>query len=133
MLVFLLGTVSSNAQTDKEVNSNLDTLFGEHVSYQKFFEKLKQAIVKNDKQVIASMVDYPFHARINGKAIKINDQAHFINDYNKVITEKVRLAVINQTYANLFANWQGVSIGDGEVWFSGVGENNIIKITSIND
>jgi large exoprotein involved in heme utilization and adhesion len=56
-----------------------------------------------------------------------------VADYDKIITTKVKRAVANQSYATLFANWQGVSIGDGEVWFSGVGDRNAVRITAIND
>lgn len=121
------------AQTTPDMNSNLDTLFGEHVSYEKFFGKLKQAVLADDKDSVASMVDYPFQARINGKALKIRDTKHFVDDYDKIITAKVKDAVAKQTYPTLFANWQGVSVGDGEIWFSGVGKNNVVKITAIND
>lgn len=38
-----------------------------------------------------------------------------------------------QTYPTPFANWQGVFVGDGEIWFSGIGDTNTITITAIND
>lgn len=132
----LLGSgaaVSAVAQTSVETNKTLDTLFGSHAPYQQFLGKLQEAAGAGDKQTVASMVDYPFRARINGKAVKLNDAAHFIADYDKIITDKVKQAIAKQTYATLFANWQGVSIGDGEVWFSGMGNGNSIKITAIND
>ncbi|MCW8060438.1 hypothetical protein [Agrobacterium tumefaciens] len=124
---------SAAAQSAAETNQALDALFGSHAPYQQFFEKLQKAIATSDKQAVASMVDYPFRARIAGKAIKINDAAHFLADYDKIITAKVKQAILKQTYPTLFANWQGVSIGDGEVWFSGVGDGNTIRITAIND
>lgn len=121
------------AQTAAETNQTLDALFGSHTTYQQFFDKLQKAVSAGDKQTVASMIDYPFRARIGGKAIKINDAAHFLTDYDKIVTAKVKQTVLKQTYPTLFANWQGVSIGDGEVWFSGVGDGNTIKITAIND
>lgn len=116
-----------------EMNDNLDTLFGEHDRYHAFLDALKKAVANDDKKAVAAMVDYPFQARIGGKAVKIRDAAHFEADYDKVVTAKVKHALQAQTYENLFANWQGVMIGDGEVWFSGVGNANQIKITAIND
>ena len=126
------------AQNASEVNGNLDTLFGDHVPYEKFFDKLKKAVGSGDKETIASMVDYPFQARIKGKAVKIRDQKHFIADYDQIITSKVKDALARQTYATLFANWQGVMIGDGEVWFNGVcGDDSCkqqtVRIIAIND
>lgn len=124
---------SAAAQTAVETNRTLDTLFGSHAPYQQFFGKLHEAVSISDKRTVASMVDYPFLARIDGKAIKIYDTAHFVADYDKVITEKVKQGIVRQTYSTLFVNWQGVSIGDGEVWLSGVGNGHTIKITTIND
>lgn len=126
------------AQSASEVNGNLDTLFGDHVPYEKFFDKLKKAVGAADKETVASMVDYPFQARINGKAVKIRDQKHFVADYDQIVTGKVKDALAKQTYAALFANWQGVMIGDGELWFNGVcGDDackqQTVRITAIND
>lgn len=126
------------AQSASEVSSNLDTLFGDHAPYETFFDRLKKAVGSGDKETVASMVDYPFQARIKGKAVKIRDQKHFVADYDQIITSKVKDALARQTYATLFANWQGVMIGDGEVWFNGVcGDNSCkqqtVRIIAIND
>lgn len=132
-LIAFAGPLPAFAQSASDMNENLDALFGEHEIYQKFFDGLKQAVATDDKSAVAAMVDYPFQARINDKAVKIRDAAHFVADYDRVITAKVRQAVAQQTYPTLFANWQGVSIGDGEVWFSGIGDSSQVKITAIND
>lgn len=79
------------------------------------------------------MINYPFRARIGGKAVKVKDAAHFAADFDKIITAKVKQTVLDQIYPALFVNWQGISIGDGEVWFSGVGDQSVIKIIAIND
>lgn len=133
LFVGIAGTTGAGAQTAAEMNETLDGLFGAHAPYQKFFDELKKAVAADDKQAVASMVEYPFQARINDKAVKIRDKKHFIAGYDKIITPKVKNAVAKQTYPTLFANWQGVMIGDGEVWFSGIGDNNTVRITAIND
>lgn len=132
------GTGLAAAQTAAEVNSNLDSLFGGHKPYEEFFTMLKKAVADNDKEAIASMVDYPFHARIKGKAVKVRDQKHFVADYDQVVTAKVKDVVAKQTYATLTANWQGVMIGDGEIWFNGICsddacEQQTVRIIAIND
>ncbi|MDI6029391.1 hypothetical protein QBK99_24865 [Corticibacterium sp. UT-5YL-CI-8] len=131
--VAAVGTVPVGAQSVAEVNKTFDELFGEHAAYQNFFDALKKAVATGDKAAVAAMVDYPFQARIGGKAVKIRDAAHFVADYDKIITTKVKEAVAEQSYPTLFANWQGVMIGDGEVWFSGTGGPGNVKITAIND
>lgn len=121
------------AQSAADMNKSLDQLFGAHKPYAEFFAKLQAAIAAGDKSTVAGLVDYPFQARIGDKAIKVRDAAHFIADYDRVITAKVKAAVAKQTYATLFANWQGVMIGDGEIWFSGIGDGKQVKIIAIND
>ena len=128
----------AGAQTAAEVNSNLDSLFGDHKPYEEFFAKLKKAVADGDKETVASMIDYPFQARLKGKAVKIRDQKHFVADYDQVVTAKVKDAVAKQTYPTLFANWQGVMIGDGEVWFNGICSDNsckqqTVRIIAVND
>jgi hypothetical protein len=122
---------TAKAQTAADMNSTLDTLFGSHVPLQNFLEALKKAVAADDRPTVAGMIDYPFRARINGKAITIRDATHFVAGYDKIITDPVKQAIAGQSYATLFANWQGVSIGDGEVWFSTVGGASKVKITAI--
>lgn len=117
----------------QEMNATLDALFGEHVPYRNFFERLKQAIANNDRAAVAAMIDYPFRARIGGKSVTLRDPAHFIAEFDRIVTARVRQAVLDQQYETLFANWQGVMIGDGEIWFSAVGKKGEIRITAIND
>lgn len=130
---FLTLSAVALAQTAADTDSSLDQLYGGHKPYADFFDALQKAVAADDKAAVAAMVDYPFSARIGGKAVKIRDAGHFAADYDKVVTAKVKNAVAKQTYATLFANWQGVMIGDGEVWFSGVGKDSHVKITAIND
>lgn len=122
----------AQAQTAAEVDSTLDTLFGSHAPFADFLGALQRAVAADDRQAVAAMVDYPFHARIAGKAASIKDASHFVDAYYHIVTAKVKHAIAEQRYAKLFANWQGVMIGDGEVWFSLVGKPGAVRITAIN-
>lgn len=138
LVIGLAGSTAAWAQSAEEMDQTLDALYGAHAPYHGFFEALQQAVAADDKQAVAAMVDYPFQARIDGKAVTISDAAHFAEDYDKVFTARVKEAVANQTYPALFANWQGVMIGDGEVWFGGVCsdaacEQQTVRIIAVND
>lgn len=133
VVMTVTGVTGSGAQTTAETDAALDSLFGNHAPYRDFFGKLQKAVGDNDKKAVATLVDYPFQARIGGKAVKLRDAAHFVAEYDKIVTAKVKHAVSGQTYQTLFANWQGVMIGDGEMWFSAVGDGGSIKIIAIND
>lgn len=70
LLLFIgVNVTPVSAQSSADMNATLDELFGAHRPYHAFFDKLKTAVAADDKEAVASMVDYPFQARINGKAI----------------------------------------------------------------
>ncbi|MBB3105350.1 putative component of type VI protein secretion system [Azomonas macrocytogenes] len=124
-----IALTQSAADTDKI----FDQLFGEHKPYADFFAKLQGAFASDDQAMVASLVDYPFQTRIGEKSVKIRDTAHFVANYDEIVTTKVKNAVAKQDYASLFANWQGVMVGNGELWFSGIGEKGNVKIIAINN
>jgi hypothetical protein len=121
------------AQTDAATNARLDTLFGGHAPYQAFFGRLKAVVAANDKSAVAAMIDYPVRARVNGKNAQIKNTGEFTRNYDQIINAKVKTTLEKQTYQNLFANADGVSIGDGVIWFSGIGADGAVKITAINN
>ncbi|GLK84552.1 hypothetical protein GCM10017653_26220 [Ancylobacter defluvii] len=133
MAACLVGAAApASAQTAAEMDGTLDTLFGSHQPYQDFLHALKQAVAADDRAGVAGMVDYPFKTRIDGKAATIRDAAHFVASYDKIVTAKIKQAVAAQSYPTLFANWRGVMIGNGEIWFSGIGDEGRIAIIAIN-
>ena len=130
--IALGAATAAQAQTVAEVNATLDALFGAHAPYQTFFGTLQSAVAADDRQAVAGMVDYPFRTRIDGKSVTIKDASHFVASYDGIVTAKVKRAIAEQSYAKLFANGQGVMIGDGELWFAGVGKTGVVRIIAIN-
>lgn len=119
------------AQSATEVNETLDTLFGEHERLETFFTELQQAVTNDDADALAQMVAYPISVTIDGESVEIAGESEFVTDFDQIFTSDVKDAVTSQSYETLFANWQGVMIGDGEVWFSIV--DDAPRITAINN
>ncbi len=94
-----------------------------------FIRKIRAYV--NDKYKLAELISYPIYATINKKRTKIVDEKFFIDNYKQIFNKKVKNAVNNLNYNNLFANYQGVMIKDGEIWISIV--NNKTKIIAINN
>jgi hypothetical protein len=104
-----------------------------------FFSGLQQAVAAGNRQQVASLVAYPLTVETTEEPLMVRDVAAFVQHYDAVMTETVKFAVENAEVATLFANWQGVRIGQGEVWFSGVYEKDeveeqdyVVKIVAIN-
>lgn len=87
------------------------------------FGKIQAMIEPEYKERFASMISYPIAAA--------KDKETFLANYDKIVTDKVRQAVKNQKFENIFVNAKGCMIGDGEVWF-GLNETKGIVITGIN-
>ncbi|MFT3974945.1 MAG: hypothetical protein QM699_16335 [Amaricoccus sp.] len=124
----------SAAQTVAETNATLDQLYGEHAPYQAFFGKLQKAVAADDKATVAGLVSYPFETQVGGKKVTLRDAHHFVAAYDKIVTPKVKKALAAQEYASISANSRGVMVGDGEIWFSGLGDTTpaTVFITAIN-
>jgi hypothetical protein len=132
----LLGLLCGAAWAS-DIDARLDALFGAHEPYQRFLAQLKSATAAKRWPDVAALIAYPLVVPIAGKKVKIANSALFLAHPDRIFTDKVIAAVQSQTYGSLFANAQGVMIGDGEVWFSGVCrdaqcKDPPIKITAIN-
>lgn len=108
------------AQSDHETSARLDALFGAHQPYEAFLAQLKEAVVAQDKEAVAAMIAYPLATRIAGVPVTLASEEEFLRRYEELITPPVVAAVRHQTWATLFANAEGVMVGDGAIWFSGV-------------
>ena len=72
--------------------------------------------------------------KVDGKDETYENAAALTKAYDDVFTPGILVAIKSQTYETLFANDMGVMIGNGQVWFSevGEGEEKAVKIIGIN-
>ena len=81
-----------------------------------FVRRLKHSIEIHDEQWVVDNVAMPINVKIYGQKIKINSKHEFIKNYDKIINVNVKNAVLTQDENHLFANWQGIMIGQGQIW-----------------
>lgn len=108
------------AQSDEETRARLDALFDAHQPYEAFLTRLKDAVAAGDRRSVAAMIAYPLQTRIAGLPVTLAAPEDVVRRYDQLFTPPVVAALERQTFATLFANAQGVMVGDGEVWFSGI-------------
>ncbi|MEJ8306209.1 hypothetical protein [Saccharibacillus sacchari] len=85
--------------------------------FHEFFFNLQQAVAKNDKKTVASMMNYPLNVNTNGKTYKFRTSARFIAKYDSIMTPEIKRTLAYALEDELFANWKGVMLGDGQMWF----------------
>jgi hypothetical protein len=103
-----------------QVDRRLDDLFGDHKPYQQFLTELQKAVAAEAHERVAYLVSYPLRARIGAHRTTIHNVAQFLARYDALLPPASTAAIRAQSYATVFANAQGVMIGSGQVWFSGV-------------
>jgi hypothetical protein len=102
-----------------------------------FVMALQHAIRIGDKAWLADHTRYPL--RYNGRSnISVRNRASFVKNYPTIIGEKLRTAVLAQDPKNVFENWQGMMVGEGNynIWVRDAGSSGLdqhYELITIND
>jgi hypothetical protein len=95
-----------------------------------FFERLRAAVERNDRNAVAEMVHFPL--RVNGK-YRVTNRKEFLHVYHRVFDVKVRKAIKHQRTECIFGNWQGFMAGGGDVWFEYTLKDPDFKVIAVNN
>lgn len=103
----------------KEKKNNKYEVAGIHdgEKFEKTFFRIKDLVERDAQEELAEYIYYPLRVNIRGERKTIKDKEDFIENYSHIITEKVKEALLKQKVENLFVNYQGVMVGNGEIWF----------------
>ncbi|MDF2944797.1 MAG: hypothetical protein K0S01_3655 [Herbinix sp.] len=102
--------------------------------FEKTFHLLQDLVAKEDKKTVAEYVAYPINVMIDGTKTNITDENKFIENYDRIINKTVKDAFLNQNVEDLFVNYMGVMVGQGELWFNQLeGTKHTYSIYGINN
>jgi hypothetical protein len=105
---------------DRTTSQSIQELLGDSTQYREVITAFQKAVKTHDATAVAALVRYPITVRSGGTKRTIKSQKKFIANYDSIITPAIAKAVEDQDWADLFVNYQGVMLGRGEVWISGV-------------
>lgn len=113
--------LSSPASSDEaSVDQQIENLLGPASDYKELFYAFKVALEEGKSDIVVSLVNYPITVRIDGSEETYSSEDELLAAYDDVFTDVIREAVANQDYGDLFVNSEGVMIGDGQVWITGI-------------
>jgi hypothetical protein len=103
-----------------------------------FLDNLKTRTAQRDREGVCSLVSYPMTVQSKQASRTIANEAACRGAYDSIFNSAVLSSISREHFEDLFANWRGVMIGDGAVWFGGICsdrqcQNKTIKIVSINN
>lgn len=84
-----------------------------------YMKKVKTAILNNNKEWLSTQVSYPYKASTpEGKIVSLKNKQEFISKYSLVVSDGLKKRIANICTCNLFMNYRGVMLGNGEVWIN---------------
>lgn len=102
------------------------------VALKQFILKLKKWSADDNRDSIAASIKYPLVGRND-----ISSSAQFLKEYDKVWTPTIKNLLKNQNIGELYKNFTGVKIGNGQMWIANIAETDnepeVYKITTINN
>ncbi|MEK7431960.1 MAG: hypothetical protein AABZ74_02415, partial [Cyanobacteriota bacterium] len=82
-----------------------------------FMKKVKKSIIEDDKEWISNHISYPIKTKIDTKkTIIIKSKKELINNFNKIFNKEFKEQIKSFCSCNLFHNYQGVMLGNGQIW-----------------
>lgn len=138
-ILIVLSVLMANMAHAQEPNieKRMQQLYGSHVEYVTFFYELQKHVEEGDKSAVTSMVSYPILVKIQGKKKKISSQKELLKNYDLIFKPEIKEKIKEQKLQALFANYKGIMIGNGEIWFGGkclekLCHTVVVKIIAIN-
>lgn len=114
--IFKSVLLSVTAGTESKRYSHI---VGSDSAVEEFVSDAKKAISKGDKIWLAANLFYPLKVRISEKSsVVLKNKNQFLLQYDKIFTTAFKSKLNNTFSHNLFNNYQGVMIGDGEIWIN---------------
>lgn len=121
-------TAPANAAADSAIDDQIkNVLGGDPKAYHDVFDRLQKAMAAGDKAAVAALVSYPLDAKVDGNPIKIANAQDFVANWDQIVTPQIAKAVADQQFASVMVNQNGLMIGSGEVWISGVCDDTACK------
>jgi hypothetical protein len=84
-----------------------------------FLAKFQDALKRNDRKAVASLVNYPLLAAPDDKT-HIRSRVQLLANFDRVFNPQVRSAILNATAGEVWGNSRGFMIGSGVIWFDGI-------------
>ena len=84
---------------------------------EKFMKHVKSSILEGDKEWIANHIRYPINTTLyKNKSVSIKNKKQLINNFDDIFHHEFKEKIKSFCVCNMFNNYQGVMLGDGQIW-----------------
>ncbi|WP_269526588.1 hypothetical protein [Coraliomargarita parva] len=86
-------------------------------------DKIVEAVKEGNIGWIADEINYPILVSQENEKIVIQDREAFMKVLSDRLNPSLRKEILSEAKQPLFANWKGLMIGSGHVWFEQIKDN----------
>jgi hypothetical protein len=103
-----------------------------------YFGQVQKAVLEENVEWFSGAMSYPLVLKTSTGDVTLKDKTDVKRHAALIFSAHMKSVVGKQSSNSLFKNWQGVMIGDGEIWFSEVSEKTtngnalVYRITAVN-
>jgi hypothetical protein len=133
LLMLVCGLFAPYAALAQQSNKYAVAGIDDATAAEKFFLDLQTIVAKDDRQAVANAINYPITVKVKGRRVKLRSKAELLRQYAVVFNQQVKQALAKQQASDLFVNYQGVMIGNGQIWFNQLPNNKGFKIIAVNN
>ena len=120
------------ARAQRPTESALASSGTDSVRVRRFLSALQSALSRNDSVAVSKMFQYPSLGVWDGRQrLHLRRSEELLPIYRSVFGSDLRQVILSATFDSLFANFQGVTVGRGRIWFQ-IHKNGIPRIAAIN-
>ncbi len=102
-----------------------------------FMKTVKGAILRGDKNWVANNTLYPLKTTLDGKTpITIKTAKQLVANFDRIFHAEFKNSIKSLCSCNLFTNYQGAMLGNGQIWINVTGSpvgKFAHRITAINN
>lgn len=88
----------------------------------------RNAVLSGDKLAVSSMINYPITITLDNKHRVIDNSDGLLKDFSRIFNARFVRSIKDAVPHNMFARYDGVMLGNGEVWFDADG-----KVKALNN
>lgn len=109
-------------------NDNMELIWGvTKEQAAKWLKEFINALKTDDRQWTARHFEYPCVLSVDGRKVRLENASDLLLYYDDIFTEEFVGKIPDWADSGLWANWQGISLGDGNVWFEVKNEEWMIR------
>jgi hypothetical protein len=100
---------------------------------EQFLADLQHSVAVDDRAHVAEMVRFPVSITVSGKSMTLRNRDQLLKYYDVAFDAKVKGFIAKQKASELFCDWKGLMIGQGEIWIGTAGKSSHLRIIAINN